>query len=87
MARRAAKTSSRRSYSGNGKRKSGPSGRSYGASASRAPRRPRSGGRASGRQQTVRVVIEHAGAAPVRAGDAVSISQKVAAKPRVKPRM
>lgn len=36
--------------------------------------------------QTVRIVLEHAGAAPVREGQQVDIGMKVAKAPRLKPR-
>lgn len=49
------------------------SGRGRARSASRAP-------------QTVRIVLEHAGAAPVREGQQVDIGMKVAKAPRLKPR-
>ena len=36
--------------------------------------------------ETVRIVLEHAGAAPVREGQQVDIGMKVAKAPRLKPR-
>lgn len=60
-----------RSYRRSAPRKS--SGRGRSRSAARAP-------------QTVRIVLEHAGAAPVREGQQVDIGMKVAKAPRLKPR-
>lgn len=77
-------------------RRSGGSSRGYGvrstgrgtarAGASRKSARRGSTRRASRGPQTVRIVLEHAGAAPVREGQQVDIGMKVAKAPRLKPR-
>ena len=84
--RRTSRSTGRSGYSGRGYsgRKSG--GRSSRYSAPRKPARRRSGGRAYSAPQTVRIVLEHAGAAPVREGQQVDIGMKVAKAPRLKPR-
>lgn len=57
-----------------------------------APRKRSGGGKRrssaprAAKHQTVRIVLETAGAQPVREGEAVGIGQKVAKAPRVKPR-
>ena len=61
-------------------------GRRTRATASRKPARRSGARRASRAQQTVRIVLEHAGAAPVREGQQVDIGMKVAKAPRLKPR-
>lgn len=53
----------------------------------RPARARRSGSRKSAAGGTRKIVIEFAGAAPVRSGDPVSIGQKVAPRPRVRPKM
>lgn len=77
-------------------RRSGSTARGYGSrvTSRRSTRRaaPRkSSGRGRSRStarapQTVRIVLEHAGAAPVREGQQVDIGMKVAKAPRLKPR-
>jgi len=81
------KRSSRSGGSRGGYSSRKPAKRSYRASAPRK-RTARSGKRASASRghQTVRIVLETAGQAPVREGEAVGIGQKVAKSPRVKPR-
>lgn len=62
---------------------------SYGRARAVAPRKSsrRVGARRAARApQTVRIVLEHAGAAPVREGQQVDIGMKVAKAPRLKPR-
>lgn len=90
MARRTSRSSSRsrsRSVGGRGGysgRKSGRGNTRY--AAPRKPARRRAGSRAARAPQTVRIVLEHAGAAPVREGQQVDIGMKVAKAPRLKPR-
>lgn len=82
MARRTTKVRSRRS--------SGSRGRSTGRVARRSVRATstrRSSSRKRAAPQTRKIVIEFAGSAPVRSGEPVSIGQKVAPRPRVRPRM
>lgn len=77
-------------------RRSGGSSRGYGGRKSAvrsyrrsAPRKLAGRGRsrsAARAPQTVRIVLEHAGAAPVREGQQVDIGMKVAKAPRLKPR-
>lgn len=84
--RRSASRSSRRSAgAGSGYRKRSASKRPYRAA---APRKSsgRRRARSTARPQTVRIVLEHAGAAPVREGEQVGIGMKVAKAPRLKPR-
>lgn len=84
--RRSASRSARRSSgarSGYGKRSA--SKRSYRAAAPRKSSRRRTA-RGAARPQTVRIVLEHAGASPVREGEQVGIGMKVAKAPRLKPR-
>jgi len=84
--RRTSRSTSRSGYSGRGYsgRKSGGASSRY--SSSRKPARRRSGSRSTRAPQTVRIVLEHAGAAPVREGQQVDIGMKVAKAPRLKPR-
>ena len=85
MARRTSRTTSRsgrRSVGGRG----GYSGRKSSRASTRyaAPRKPARRGRsrsASRAPQTVRIVLEHAGAAPVREGQQVDIGMKVESTP------
>lgn len=55
---------------------------------SRAPakRTRRKSVRAAASPRSVRIVLETAGSAPLRAGEAVGVGQKVARAPRLKPK-
>lgn len=81
------KSAGRRSggYSGGyGRRSTSP--RLARAAAPRKSAGRRRVGRTSRTPQTIRIVLEHAGAAPVREGQQVDIGTKVAKAPRLKPR-
>jgi len=67
------------------------SGYSRGRSAARggavSRRRPANKRRSGGGPRTQRIVVEFAGAAPVREGDVVGLTKKVTAAPRLKPKL
>lgn len=50
-------------------------------------RRPATRRRSGGGTRTQRIVVEFAGAAPVREGDVVGLTKKVTAAPRLKPKL
>ena len=69
-------------------------GRSRGGYSSRrstarrsAPRRRSSVSRRRSAPRTQRIVVEFAGASPVREGDVIGLTKKVAAAPRLKPKL
>jgi len=84
--RRTSRTTRRSVSRGGGYSRGRSSGAGTRYAAPRKPARRRSGGRASRAPQTVRIVLEHAGQAPVREGQQVDIGMKVARAPRLKPR-
>lgn len=81
------KSSARRGRRTVGGRKRGTASRARSSVRGASTARRRSARpRARSAPQTVRIVLETAGEAPVRAGQAVGIGSKVAPQPRVKPR-
>ena len=83
-------------YRSAGRRKSAGrgAGRSRGGYSSRrstarrsAPRRRSSVSRRRSAPRTQRIVVEFAGASPVREGDVIGLTKKVAAAPRLKPKL
>lgn len=52
-----------------------------------APRRRSAVSRRRSAPRTQRIVVEFAGATPVREGDVIGLTKKVAAAPRLKPKL